>query len=134
MIIFFRCLIDFACQPESGHATDAALVRVTLAEIIGPALYPLDAGDVSEIKAENVPLFEQWGKLYRQFLSASAFSADTRRQRMAAANPAFVLRNSLAQQAIEGLEQGDSPVVPCCPAALKDIDLWPVAFRMYNDT
>jgi uncharacterized protein YdiU (UPF0061 family) len=41
----------------------------------------------------------------------TAESADARHQRMRLANPKYVLRNYLAQQAIEALEQDDTAVI-----------------------
>ncbi|MEX2332670.1 MAG: protein adenylyltransferase SelO family protein, partial [Pseudohongiella sp.] len=102
MTIFFRCLIEFACQGKREDGT-----FVALADVVRPALYPLDGSGVSQIQDKNLPLFQQWEKLYRQFLAVSAFNHENRQKCMAAANPVFVLRNYLAQQAIDGLEQGD---------------------------
>ena len=48
-----------------------------------------------------------WLDRYRQRLGSDAQSADTRRQRMCASNPRFVLRNWLAQQAIDKANEGD---------------------------
>lgn len=97
MTIFFRCLIDFACQDTA----------TPLAELISPAVYEQGDGRGNDINAENLPLLMQWEKLYQQLLRACPLSNNVRRANMSAVNPAFVLRNYLAQQAIDGLEQGD---------------------------
>lgn len=109
MTIFYRCLIGFACQQD----TDADPGEESLARAAGPAIYPpgtddpVDGhGDVAP-HASNLSLFQDWERLYRQFLQIPAFNITNRRATMSAANPAFVLRNYLVQQAIDLLEQGD---------------------------
>lgn len=103
MTIFFRRLIEFAChnEPEPG-------VSAALSDIIAPAFYPVGDSQKGEVAAKNLPLFQQWEVLYRQFLSACTLNTESRREKMSAVNPAFVLRNYLVQQAIDGLEQGDN--------------------------
>lgn len=51
--------------------------------------------------------FEQWFLLYRQRINAENLDNDARRQAMNAVNPKYILRNYLAQQAIEQATQGD---------------------------
>ncbi|URQ62393.1 YdiU family protein [Pantoea alhagi] len=51
--------------------------------------------------------FDQWYQRYQQRLLKDECSDAERQQRMKAANPAVVLRNYLAQQAIEGAERDD---------------------------
>lgn len=97
MTIFFRRLIDFACQHNA----------MDLADVISPAVYERADGCDNKIDAENLPLFRHWATQYQQLLRAYPLSEHNRRAKMSAVNPAFVLRNYLAQQAIEGLEQGD---------------------------
>lgn len=109
MTIFYRCLIEFAC----GNEPDNTPVDTSLAGIIAPAVYPPETAGASsddargELDEENLFLFNSWEALYRQFLRTSAFKPIDRRATMSAANPAFVLRNYLVQQAIDLLEQGD---------------------------
>lgn len=97
MTIFFRRLIDFACQHNA----------MDLADVISPAVYERADGRDNKIDAENLPLFRHWATQYQQLLRAYPLSEHNRRAKMSAVNPAFVLRNYLAQQAIERLEQGD---------------------------
>ncbi|MDF7784807.1 YdiU family protein [Pantoea stewartii] len=52
--------------------------------------------------------FDRWYQDYRTRLLQEQVSDATRQQVMKAANPALVLRNYLAQQAIEAAEQGES--------------------------
>ncbi|MBU3059895.1 protein adenylyltransferase SelO [Pseudomonas indica] len=55
--------------------------------------------------------FDTWAADYRTRLEREGGSQDERRARMHAVNPRYVLRNYLAQQAIEAAEQGDYGVV-----------------------
>ncbi len=111
MTIFYRCLIEFACQHETD--ADAEPGAVSLARSVAPALYPSETNGSADAHgnavpdANNLPLFRDWEILYRQFLQIPAFNTANRRATMSAANPAFVLRNYLVQQAIDLLEQGD---------------------------
>ncbi len=51
--------------------------------------------------------FDQWATDYQQRLQSEKSRDDARRARMNAVNPKFVLRNYLAQQAIDKAQQGD---------------------------
>ena len=53
------------------------------------------------------PGFDSWYRSYRERLGADALSPAARSNRMLAVNPRYILRNYLAQQAIEKAEQGD---------------------------
>jgi uncharacterized protein YdiU (UPF0061 family) len=107
MTIFYRKLIDYACQVDSATGPEQSDWR-SLTEVISPAFYPVADADSHGVVAANLTIFQHWEQSYRQFLRAFALNATDRRARMSAANPAFVLRNYLVQQAIDGLEQGDS--------------------------
>lgn len=107
MTLFYRNLIDFACQHDTATVTENSHWP-SLTEIISPALYPVADADSHGVATANQAVFQRWEQLYRQFLQAFALNATDRRGRMSAVNPAFVLRNYLVQQAIDGLEQGDS--------------------------
>ncbi|XBS68079.1 protein adenylyltransferase SelO [Acerihabitans sp. KWT182] len=52
--------------------------------------------------------FDHWYGIYRRRLETEGVDDDTRRYAMRARNPRFVLRNYLAQRAIEGAEQNDT--------------------------
>ena len=55
----------------------------------------------------NLQLFVRWAGRYRQRLRAENNDHTERKQRMNQANPLYVLRNYLAQQAIELAQRGD---------------------------
>ncbi len=52
-----------------------------------------------------------WLEQYRGLVRQSGLQDDERKQLMNSTNPKFVLRNYLAQQAIDGLEQGDDSIL-----------------------
>lgn len=58
--------------------------------------------------AAQAPAFEAWLARYAQRLQQDPLPAAARAERMRAANPRYVLRNYLAQQAIDRAEQGDT--------------------------
>ncbi|WP_459617512.1 protein adenylyltransferase SelO family protein, partial [Enterobacter hormaechei] len=51
--------------------------------------------------------FDRWAEAYRRRVEGEGGDQESRRRRMHAVNPLYVLRNYLAQQAIEAAEQGD---------------------------
>ncbi|WP_313342532.1 protein adenylyltransferase SelO family protein [Stenotrophomonas sp.] len=66
-----------------------------------------DAFYSMERRSEVLPAVQAWLQQYAARLRSDALDAAARQQRMAAANPLYVLRNWLAQEAIEQAEQGD---------------------------
>jgi serine/tyrosine/threonine adenylyltransferase len=59
-------------------------------------------------RTAQAPAFEAWLARYAQRLRADPLPAAARLAKMQAANPRYVLRNYLAQQAIDRAEQGDA--------------------------
>lgn len=55
----------------------------------------------------NLPEFQRWLKRYSQRLKRNLLSDERRSAQMKQVNPKFILRNYLAQQAIQKAEQGD---------------------------
>jgi serine/tyrosine/threonine adenylyltransferase len=89
MTIFFRALADL--DPTA------------------PTLAPFaDAFYDGEKQRRAEPAFRDWLARYAARLRDDALAPETRRARMNAANPKYVLRNYLAQQAIDRAEQGDT--------------------------
>ena len=89
MTVFFRCLADLR---GDGVLTDA----------IQPAFY-------GKPIATTLTAWEQW--LERYLRRVEGIPEDQRRLRMNAYNPWFILRNYLAQEAIEAAEEGDMSMV-----------------------
>ena len=95
MTRFFRALADV---PMTEAATEAEL----LGPLEGAYYTPPD---------EHPPAVRQrtaaWLRTLAQQVRADGLDVDARRERMNGANPVYVLRNYLAQQAIDAAEDGD---------------------------
>ncbi len=105
MTLFFRALMGADLSDASLSAFEAAFYDPGKREAIAPAL--LD-----------------WLAAYERRLEEDALDPATRRERMRLANPRYVLRNYLAQQAIDAAEAGD-------PSGI--LDLLDVMRRPYDD-
>jgi serine/tyrosine/threonine adenylyltransferase len=86
MTIFFRRLTEVTTDPLVGFAD---------------AFY-----DTDKARRHEGDL-RQWFERYQARLGSDGSTADERRTRMHAANPLYVLRNYLAQEAIDRAERGD---------------------------
>lgn len=77
-----------------------------------PSLEPLlPAFYREDLLREHRDDWESWLQQYRERLQADNLPPDERRRRMDAANPRFVLRNYLAQQAIDQVAEGDNSMI-----------------------
>ncbi len=88
MTLFFRALMDADLADASLSAFDDAFYDQAKRDAVTPALH-------------------DWLAAYAGRRSEDALDAATRRERMRLSNPRFVLRNYLAQQAIDAAEAGD---------------------------
>jgi uncharacterized protein YdiU (UPF0061 family) len=99
MTIFYRQLAQIG--PELADAAPETLVAP-----IAPAWYQPDAA-TPEYRARLL----RWLRDYCRRLQSDGSLPDTRIARMNAANPCYVLRNYLAQMAIDRTEQGDASLI-----------------------
>ncbi len=115
-----ECLEEDLGRMEQLHALLAsAEVDMTLffrelsdlgaADLDQPTLASLNCAFYDEAKRRQAePAFIAWLSDYAARLRRDPLTAGERRTRMHAANPRYVLRNYLAQQAIDRAEQGDA--------------------------
>jgi len=92
------------------HEVDMTIFFRGLADVdlAAPTLAPLADAFYDETKLPaGEPAFLNWLGHYATRVQNDSLSADERRHRMRAANPKYVLRNYLAQQAIDRAEAGD---------------------------
>jgi len=118
-----QALHGLLCEAE----VDMTLFFRALAEvdIDAPSLEPLAHAFYDESKRETaVPAFSEWLARYAARVREDAPDPHARRARMHAVNPKYVLRNYLAQQAIDQAEQGD-------PAGVRE--LLEVMRKPYDD-
>jgi len=77
-------------------------------DLDAPSLSPFSHAFYDEAKQRRAgPAFDDWLLRYAARVRRDAMPAAQRRSRMHGANPRYVLRNYLAQQAIDRAEQGD---------------------------
>jgi uncharacterized protein YdiU (UPF0061 family) len=109
MTLFFRSLMNVpvdgtfeAMDGAGGTGGDTAL-----AGLLRRAFYDEEQG----LAPVHSARLSAWLRRYVARARLSAEPADLRQQRMRRANPKYVLRNYLAQQAIEALERDDTTVI-----------------------
>ena len=99
-VIFFRALADVAVTDAADANDDDRLLPLTEAfyaphEVVG------------EVKAGLLAWLRAWATRVR----SGGIDETTRRRQMNALNPKFVLRNYLAQEAIDAAESGDATLI-----------------------
>jgi uncharacterized protein YdiU (UPF0061 family) len=101
MTLFFRLLADVPVDAGANAADDAALI-----EPLRRSFYGDDA-----FEAAHRTRLAAWLRRYIERVRADGAPAANRRERMNAVNPKYVLRNYLAQLAIDALANGDGSVM-----------------------
>jgi uncharacterized protein YdiU (UPF0061 family) len=101
MTLFFRLLANVPVDGGADAADDTALIAP-----LRRAFYGEEAFETA-----HRTRLAAWLARYVERVRADGASAATRIQRMNAANPKYVLRNYLAQLAIDALAQGDASVM-----------------------
>lgn len=95
MTIFFRNLSGFTAEKAPNGF-----------ELIKQAFYNLD-----ELSEDIEEKWQKWFERYADRLGQEQLSDDERKERMNAVNPKYVLRNYMAQLAIDDAEKGDYELV-----------------------
>ena len=102
MTIFYRRLAEVAAQAEAlSGASDDDLMAPLIEAYYSP----------EELTAEDKTEIGSWLRDYVARVIADGSPPEARRTRMNAANPKYVLRNYVAQLAIDKAEQGDPSLV-----------------------
>ena len=99
-VLFFRDLSRVPVDPDGELADD-----VLLAPLAGAWYQP------EELAGEVGQAFAAWLRAWGRRVAEGGLAEDDRRRRMDALNPRFVLRNYLAQEAIDLAEKGDPSLV-----------------------
>lgn len=126
MTLFFRCLMNIPLNPVSGnkaaifHAPESLesvdqMNDRRLVELFRPAFYD----EHQAFSPAHLTRLAGWLRRYIARARQEGEPADMRYHRMSRANPKYVLRNYLAQQAIEALERGDDSVITRLMEVLK---------------
>ena len=102
MTIFYRRLASVEIRGESQDTEDdAALIEPVLDAYYVP----------EQLTPETTVRVARWLRRYQERVREDRTNDETRRAQMNAANPKYVLRNYLAQLAIDKAEQGDNSMV-----------------------
>ena len=102
MTIFYRQLALIDTEVESSSNING----VTLMEPIMDAYY-----QPTQLTNDNVKRINNWICSYIERVRRAGISNETRRMRMNSINPNYVLRNYMAQLAIDKAEQGDNSMI-----------------------
>lgn len=100
MTLFYRNLANIDTESKTEKSDT---------DLIAPLLDAYYAPD--ELTPENKTQIANWIRTYRQRIQKEGTPNDTRKTKMNAVNPKYVLRNYLAQLAIDKAEEGDNTLV-----------------------
>lgn len=106
-----RLLMADLRQFMHAASADMTLLFRTLGAVDADELHPQQFADCfydADKRQQHAEAFAAWLSRYQQRVATDALDAQTRRQRMSAANPAVIPRNWLVQQAIMQAENGDA--------------------------
>ena len=95
MTIFFRTLADFSFENEENYPS-----------ILQDAIYNLE-----EFDGEVVVKWRNWFSDYSSALEKENLPPQVKKQQMNAVNPKYVLRNYMAQLAIDAADKGDYDLI-----------------------
>lgn len=101
MTIFYRRLAGIEVATDQHAATDAELIAPLLDAYYVP----------SQLTVEVRARIGAWIRRYRARARGDGTAGGERRKRMDAVNPKYVLRNYMAQLAIDKAEQGDDSLI-----------------------
>jgi uncharacterized protein YdiU (UPF0061 family) len=104
MTIFYRQLAKIDIDIGVGPLNDVN--SATLPEPLMNAYY-----EPEQLTNDMITRIGNWIRCYKERVNKDGTLSDTRRRRMDAVNPKYVLRNYLAQLAIDKAEQGDNSMV-----------------------
>ena len=102
MSVFFRSLVLLDVE---GQSTEDKSNEQLIAPLLDAYYVP------EQLQGENLQRIGRWVREYISRLSKGSVSYQERTRRMNATNPKYVLRNYLAQLAIDKAEQGDYSMV-----------------------
>ncbi|MDO6518822.1 protein adenylyltransferase SelO [Zobellia uliginosa] len=97
MTLFFRNLANFKKQETNSGA---------FMEVVGDAFYTPD-----EVSGEVLEKWKVWFATYQNRLGQEELSDAERKQKMNSVNPKYVLRNYMAQLAIDAADKGDYALI-----------------------
>lgn len=103
MTLFYRLLADVPCGGPSDDSASENAERENICDQLRDAYYKPD----EELNEQVVEKTTEWFFHYRDRIRHAGITDDQRREKMNRVNPLYVLRNYLAQLAIDRSEQGD---------------------------
>ncbi|MBU0751078.1 MAG: YdiU family protein [Gammaproteobacteria bacterium] len=102
----------FALMQEAEVDMTAFFRGLAEVDLTAPAIAPLcPAFYRADLLERHAPALDSWLARYAACAARDGMASTARREGMNAVNPRFVLRNYLAQQAIDRAEQGDASEV-----------------------